>query len=347
MKRSRIIYGLVLAAALGCLLAAAPARAEQVKILVAERYADDLRGLTKQFPNLQIVSFASAEDVMREIGDADGIISPSTRHGMDAIVKAGKKLRWMQTMSAGVERYLAYPAIRDAEFTLTNARIVQGPQIADHAMALLLNHTRDLKHYNEQMKVGFRRQNHMPQIELRGKTMLIIGLGGIGTQISERAFAFGMRVIAVDPKDIPFTRAVAYVGKPDQLDDLLPEADVVVSSVPHTRESEGMLGADQFALMKDGVYVINVSRGKIVDTEALTAALKSGKVRAAGLDVTDPEPLPSDHPLWSMPNVTITPHSAGQSDNIRQRRLRLFTENIERFMTGRPLRNVVIKKRGY
>ena len=138
-----------------------------------------------------------------------------------------------------------------------------------------------------------------------------------------------------------------YVGKPVQLDDLLPEADVVVSSVPHTRESEGMLGAEQFALMKDGVYVINVSRGKIVDTEALTAVLKSGKVRAAGLDVTDPEPLPSDHPLWSMPNVTITPHIAGQSDNIRQRRLRLFTENIERLMTGRPLRNVVIKKRGY
>jgi phosphoglycerate dehydrogenase-like enzyme len=215
-------------------------------------------------------------------------------------------------------------------------------------MALLLFQTRDLKFLNEQMKVGFRRgESRLPQIELRGKTALIIGLGGIGTQVAERAFAFGMRILAVDPKDIPYMRAVEYCGKPDELRTLLPEADVVISCVPFTEPSYRMLGAAEFDLMKDGVYVINVSRGRIVDTEALTAALKSGKVRAAGLDVTDPEPLPLEHPLWSMPNVLITPHNATVSDNLNERRIDLFRENIERFVTGRMLRNVVDKQRGY
>ena len=142
-------------------------------------------------------------------------------------------------------------------------------------------------------------------------------------------------------------RAVEEVRKPDELDKLLPQADVVISCTPLTPESKRTLGSKEFALMKDGVYVINVSRGEIVDTEALTAALKSGKVRAAGLDVTDPEPLPSSHPLWSMPNVTITPHNATNSDHLNERRLQLYRENLERFLTGRPLRNVVDKQRRY
>ena len=142
-------------------------------------------------------------------------------------------------------------------------------------------------------------------------------------------------------------RAVEYVGKPDQLNELLSEADVVVNCTPHTPETEKMYGPLQFALMKDGVYFINVSRGAIVDTDALTAALKSGKVRAAGLDVTDPEPLPSDHPLWSMSNVTITPHLATASDRRLERFVEAFRDNIERFMTGLPLRNVVDKNIRY
>lgn len=249
--------------------------------------------------------------------------------------------------SAGVEETLADPVVRNADFILTNMKIVQGPQIADHAMALLLNFTRDLKHFNDQMKQGFIRKPDLPMIQLRGKTVLVVGLGGIGTQVAERAFAFGMRVLAVDPKDIPFMRAVDYVGKPDQLNELLAEADVVINCTPHTPETEKMFGPEQFARMKDGVYFINVSRGAIVDTEALTAALQSGKVRAAGLDVTDPEPLPSDHPLWSMTNVTITPHLATLSDGRVEQYLELYQENIERFLTDRPLRNVVDKQRRY
>ena len=347
MTRSRIVYCLALAVAMSCLLVAGPARAQKVKILVRAMYGDNLGDLARRHDNLELISFDSTADVMKEIGDADAVIGVYSGQAAAQYIKAGKNLTWLATDSAGVEKVLSDASVRKSDVTLTNAKIIQGPEIADHAMALLLNHTRDLKHYNSQMNTGWKEQGNLPQIELRGKTMLIIGLGGIGTQVAERAFAFGMRVIAVDPKDIPFTRAVEYVGKPDQLNELLPQADVVVSSVPLTPKSEGMLGVEQFELMKEGVYVINVSRGKIIDTAALTAALQSGKVRAAGLDVTNPEPLPSDHPLWSMPNVTITPHNATRSDRVYDRRLDLFSENIERFLTGRPLRNVVIKDRRY
>ncbi len=292
--------------------------------------------------------FTSAQQLLNEVEDASAVVGLPSSYPTAKIVTTGKKLRWMQTMSAGVEVTLRDEVVRNADFTLTNAKIIQGPEIADHAMALLLCHTRDLKFHNEQMtKVGFQRVNRLPQIELRGKTALVIGLGGIGRQVAERCFAFGMRVLAVDPKDMPLSRAVEEVRKPDDLDQLLPKADVVISCTPHTPKSEGMIGRKQFALMKDGVYFINVSRGKIVDTEALTSALKSGKVRAAGLDVTDPEPLPSDHPLWSMPNVTITPHNATNSDRLRDRRMRLFRENIERFLTKRPLHNIVQKRRRF
>ncbi len=140
---------------------------------------------------------------------------------------------------------------------------------------------------------------------------------------------------------------VERVGKPDDLDYMLPEADVVFSSVPLTAASKGMLGEAQFNAMKDGVYLINVSRGGIVDTDALVAALKTGKVRAAGLDVTDPEPLPEGHPLWSMNNVTITPHIATVSDQLEARRAALFEENVARYLSGRPLLNVVDKPKGY
>ena len=197
------------------------------------------------------------------------------------------------------------------------------------------------------METGWHRQSDLPMIELRGKTMLVVGLGGVGTQVAERAFAFGMRILAVDPKDIPYMRAVEYVGKPDELEELLPQADVVVNCAPHTPETDKMFGSHQFSIMKDDVYFINVSRGAIVDTDALTEALKSGKVRAAGLDVVDPEPLPNDHPLWSMSNVTITPHLATLTDDRIEKYQKAFNDNVARFLSGRVLRNIVDKQKRY
>lgn len=333
------------AAVLACLMPS-PAEASGKRICAPASVAAILEDLSESHPGLEIVSTADHADLLAKVADCTAVVGLYGR-GAAEVVAAAPELEWIQSSSAGVERFVGVPALRDSDVVLTNTKIIQGPEIADHAMALLLNFTRDLKFFNEQMSTGFDRRSRLPMIELQGKTALIIGLGGIGTQVAQRAAAFGMRVVAVDPKDIPVWRDVAYVGPPDELDGLLPEADVVFSCVPITAESREMLGPQQFELMKDGVYLINVSRGGVVDTAALTLALQSGKVRAAGLDVTEPEPLPAGHPLWQMPNVTITPHLATASDRLEERRRELYRDNVVRYLNGDPLRNVVDKQKGY
>ena len=320
------------------LLVAAPAAAQTICMPAA--VAEALADLREEHASLR---FLSGDDI--DPGVCEGLAG--SYRGFENYLGADNRLRWIHSNSAGVEGFLRIPELRDSDIVLTNAKIIQGPEIADHALALLLNFTRNLKAFNARMPEGWDTTRELPMIELSGKTALVIGLGGIGTQVAQRAAAFGMTVIATDPKDMPMHRDVAYVGKPDELHELLPRADVVFSAVPHTPATEGMIGARQFELMKEGVYFINISRGKIVDTDALVDALGSGKVRAAGLDVTDPEPLPTDHALWTMPNVTITPHVATVSDRIAERRMQLLRENIARFATGRPLRNVVDKQAGY
>ncbi len=325
-----------------------PLMALDVKVLVSPEQKRQLAELERSLPNLELVA-AKPEQALDLIGDCDAIIGlgyggPRSRQ----IIQAGKKLRWVHSTSAGVENTVWIPELKDSDIVLTNAKIFQGPEIADHAFGLLLTLTRNLKHYNRRMDEGWERITpELPIIELRRKTMLIVGLGGIGTQIAQRASAFDMRVLAVDPKDIPLMHIVERVVRPDQLHEVLPQADVVVSSVPHTPASEGMFGEKEFALMKDGVYFVNVSRGKVVQTEALVEALRSGKVLAAGLDVTNPEPLPKGHPLWKMKNVIITPHIATVSVQSRTRLLELIRSNIERFVSGKPLLNVVNKAKGY
>ena len=349
MRSVRGICGAALLAVVIAAGAGATAPADSVKILVPEDVKEELADLEARLPNLELVSASTPEETLKAVVECDAIAGMPYGQNAAEILRAGKKLRWVHSNSAGVENIVFLAEMQSSGIMLTNAKIIQGPEIADHAFALLLTQTRNLKQYNRVMTDGWmeREDTALPIIELRGKTMLIIGLGGIGTQVAQRAAAFEMRVLAVDPKDMPLNRNVEYVGKPDELNRLLPEADVVVSSVPHTPASEGMLGKEQFALMKEGVYVINVSRGKIVDTEALVAALQSGKVRAAGLDVTDPEPLPDGHPLWEMANVTITPHIATVSDNVNERRVSLIRTNIERFVAGRPLINVVNQGVGF
>ena len=322
--------------------------AAKVKVLVGAGYKKQFADLEKRHPDLELVA-AGRGGIADVIADCDAIIGlPYGEKGRE-ILRRGKKLRWVHSTSAGVEKIVHFPELRDSDIILTNAKIMMGPEIADHVFALLLALTRNLKEYDREMDGGnwMRGETRLPMIELRHKTMLIIGLGGIGSQVAQRAAAFGMRVLGVDPKDIPLSRDVEEVVVPDQLHRVLPEADVVVSCVPHTPASEGMLGPDEFAAMKDDVYVVNVSRGKVIRTDALVAALRSGKVRAAGLDVTDPEPLPGDHPLWKMDNVIITPHVATRSFRSRVRLANLIRDNIERFATGRPLRHVVDKAAGY
>jgi phosphoglycerate dehydrogenase-like enzyme len=177
--------------------------------------------------------------------------------------------------------------------------------------------------------------------------MLVVGIGGIGSEVAERAHAFGMRVLATRRSDTPAPEFVEKVGKPQDLLTMLPEADVVAICVPLTAETDRMFNAAAFAAMKPGAYLINVSRGRIVDTDALVAALQGRRLAGACLDVTDPEPLPVGHPLWSMPNVLITPHVASDAEVTDERRWTLYRENMRRFGAGEPLLNVVDKRAGY
>jgi phosphoglycerate dehydrogenase-like enzyme len=285
--------------------------------------------------------------MMDEIGDADAYIGEIT----SAEVRAGKNLKWVGVMSAGVERVL-FPAdgtsdLRDSNIILTNNKIVQGPEIADHALAMLLMLSRNLYalYKNDQQQIWNPRSFH--GIELRGKTAVVIGVGGIGTQIALRANAFGMTVIGVDREDKPFLPFVERFVKPDQLDSVLPQADVVFTSVPDTPQSRKMMGASQFALMKKNSYFIAVSRGKIYDMGGLVKALDEKRLAGAGVDVTDPEPLPKDHALWKFENAIITPHIAGRSDRDAERMVGTIQENIRRFVAGKPMINVVDKKKGY
>lgn len=328
------------------LVLARVAPAQQKKILVEGNSTGWVRDLQAEMPGVKLVSVGTG-DALQEIADADAFIGNIT----SAEVRAGKHLKWVGVMSAGVENVL-FPAdgsrdLRNSDIVLTNNKIVQGPEIADHAMAMLLMLSRDLyKLYkNDQQQIWDPHTFH--GIELSGKTAVVIGVGGIGTQIAIRANAFGMNVIGVDPEDKPFLPFIKKVVKPDQLDEVLPEADVVFTSVPDTPKSHKMMGAREFELMKKNSYFIAVSRGGIYDMGSLVKALDEKRLAGAGVDVTDPEPLPKEHPLWKFNNAIITPHIAGRSDQDMGRMVGTIKENVHRFVEGKPLVNVVDKQKGY
>ena len=311
------------------------------KIVLTGLGADMIPELKTIAPGATFVA-ADSSDVVQKVADADAVIGTFS----EDIFRAGKKLKWVHTYSAGVDPY-RYPDFLKSDITLTNSKIVQGPEIADHAFALLLALTRGLNGaIANRTKEEWPRQGYKA-IELRGKTAVIIGLGGIGTQIAERAHAFGMTVIGVDPKEIPLMSAVSKVVPPDRLDTVVPLADVLFLAVPHTPESENMIGEKQFQSMKKDSYFIAVSRGKIYSQPALIKALDERRLAGAGLDVTVPEPLPKGNALWKFENVIITPHIATVSDGILARRQELVRDNVGRFVNGEPLRNVVGKVRGY
>jgi phosphoglycerate dehydrogenase-like enzyme len=317
---------------------------KELKVIVPAMKPEELADLKAVAPSAQLVECKSEEEAIAQVGDAHasyGFLSAP-------VIRAGKSLRWVQQPSAGVEHLVEMPELLQSDIILTNMQRAYGPEIADQALGYLLAFTRSLTHFvRTQSKEEWRSSGPGVVLdELAAKTLLVIGLGGIGSEIARRAAAFGMRVLATDPKVLERPPFVEELHRPDAFHSLLPRADVVASAVPLTRESRKMIGAKQFATMKPGVILINVSRGGVVDTNALVEALDSKQVAAAGLDVTDPEPLPKGHPLWSR-NVIITPHSAGQSPGGERRRHEYFRENLRRFAAGEMLLNIVDKKAGY
>ena len=327
------------------LLTVALCGAQTLKILVAGQNAETIADWQTASDKVNLVRVTS-ETAKNEIADADayiGNISPE-------LVMAGKKLRWVQTLSAGVEQVLhksGSDALATSDIVLTNNQIVQGPEIADHAMAMILALTRFLPTYLHRQADENWQGRPYTLVELNGKNALVIGMGGIGLQIAIRAWAHGMNVVGVDPEDIAYLPYVDKIVKPDMLDSVIGDADVIFMAAPHTPMSHKMIGPSQFEAMKEGSYFIAVSRGGTYDLGSLVKALDSKKLAGAGVDVTDPEPLPKGHALWKMENVIITPHIAGRSDMDRGRMLGIVKSNIQRFADGLRLFNVVDKQKGY
>ena len=322
-------------------------RTEPLIMLAGQVSPDDLDKLAKMAPNVKILSGLNRQTALQHADKAHAVeisvLSPE-------LLERAPNLVWVQAMSAGVERYLALkPLVENDRIVLTNMRAVHGPAIADHAMAMLLQLTRNLRHYatSQNTRAWDEGNTPWPSTALAGKTMLVVGLGGIGSEIGQRAAGFGMNVIATRRSEAPRPEFVQRVGASADLLNMLPEADVIAICVPLTSETQGLFNEAVIRACKRGAIIINIARGKIIDTNALVSALKEGHLAGACLDVTDPEPLPAEHELWSMPNVVITPHVAADAELTMERHRALLYENIRRFGAGEPLLNVVDKKSGY
>jgi phosphoglycerate dehydrogenase-like enzyme len=320
-----------------------------VKMIVPAGGVDLLRRLRAETSGVQFLAAADAADAVLQAADAEAVYG----YNSPALYEAAQRLRWVQAGSAGVEGY-PLEMFRKRGITLTNAKVIYGIQLADHAMALILAFSRQLPFLlRAQQRQDWVSRDHYPSGELAGQVLLVLGLGGTGLELARRAKSFGMRVIA--------TRRTATAGepgpgRPDFVDDvhppgklheLLPRADWVVVCLPLVPETRDLIGARELGLMKKSAYLVNVTRGGIINTEALVAALSAGRIAGAGLDVTEPEPLPGGHPLWSMENVIITPHAAGHSPAAPERMTALLCENVRRFAAGRELLNVVDLELGY
>lgn len=317
------------------LFAASLAGAQNKTILAPGLSQDWINEIQAAVPGVSIVKSG-------DISTVDAIVGEVTPEQ----IRAAHKLKWVQVMSAGVDN-LRFPELVDSDIVLTNMKVVYGPEIADHAFAFLLALTRKLNVTIPAQKNEEWKADRSGMTELNGKTAVIVGVGGIGRQIAQRAFGFGMKVIGVDVRDYPPDVLVSRYVKPDQLDEVLPLADVVFISVPLTHKSEGMMGAKEFELMKKGSYFIAVSRGKTYSMNGLVKALDEQRLAGAGVDVTNPEPLPPGHPLWKFSNAIITPHQANGSDKLAARQFNIVKENVRRFAAGEPLLNVVDKKEGF
>lgn len=320
---------------------------EELIYLAGELSEQTLAKLEAASPRVRIIAGLNRQTALEHAARADAI---DARLLTPALLEQAPRLRWVHAMSAGVDRLMAVGPLRESDrITLTNSRAAHGPAIADHAMGMLLTLTRNLRYYDRAQSEGRWSREDPParSVALQDRTMLIVGLGGIGTEIASRAHAFGMKVIATRRTEAPSPGFIARTGRPQDLMAMLPEADVVAVCVPLTAETEGLFGEEQFKSMKPGAILINIARGRVVDTDALLAALRSGRLRGAGLDVTDPEPLPPDHPLWREASVIITPHVAADAELTEDRVLAILEENIRRFGAGEALANIVDKRAGY
>lgn len=298
------------------------------------------------YPDIEFAHCAKREDLAHDIADADVYVGWLDRE----LYLAAKKLRWIQSPSSGINYYLTIPELVEGDVLLTSARGTHAACLAEHTFAMILAFTRRIADsvVRQQEHSYVMRELRGQMKELTGSTMGILGFGAVGRAIAQRAVAFGLRILAVDlfPKDKP--DHVSELLGLDGLNRLLAESDYLVVTVPHTRQTDHMLGAEQLALMKPDALLVGISRGGIIDEAALVQALREKRLAGAALDVFEKEPLPKDSELWDVDNLLITPHVAGGTQFERQYVLDILRENLVRFLRGElPLRNQIDKQRGF
>ena len=338
-----------LVAETGIELAAEPVRKaprwQEPRVVIVRGADDYVAGVGENISGVRLMPAANYDEALALAPEADAIIGFCNPE----LVAAAPRASWIQIFSSGAERCLAAPEVAGGEIVLTNMQKMSSPVIGEHAIAMMMSLTRGLVQLAKHMPEGEwdRDLTVAPGVApLSDRTMLVVGLGGIGRETARRANALGMRVIATRNSSRSGPDYVDYVGLSDELLELAGQAEVIVNALPLTEATRGLFDDEFFAAAKQGAIFVSVGRGQSTDTDALVAALESGQLGGAGLDVTDPEPLPGDHPLWQMDNVIISPHVAAFGGSSERHRT-LVSENLKRFVAGEAMYNVVDPGQGY
>jgi len=298
--------------------------------------------LAEALPQLEVVVAEDADQAARALAGAEAAFGTLTA----PLLKHATKLRWLQAPQAAPPAGFYYPELIAHPAVVTNFREIYNDHIGAHIMAFVLAFARGLHIYlPQQLQRQWRPASgetggviHLPEA-----TALIVGVGGIGAEAARLCEAFGMHVIGIDARRREAPPGVTKLDGPDALDSLLPLADFVILTVPHTPATEGFMYRARFQRMKRSAFFINIGRGMTTRLDDLVAALHAGEIAGAALDVFEQEPLPANHPLWTTPGVLLTPHVAGHGPYLDERRFEILRENARRFLAGQPLRNVVDK----
>ncbi len=314
-----------------------------MKILINSKITSEQQHQIEDISDLlQIVTPNNSAEALQEIVDTDIVFGGFNR----SLFENAQQLKWVQVWAAGVDGIL-FTEFVESDIILTSAKGFVGTHLADQAWGLILGLIRGIGRSVRERTWDNKMSIRNETWELGDRTLGIIGLGGTGIEVARRAQGFEMNVIAVDPETIDPPSFVHEVWKMDKLHALLAQSDIVCICAPLTPETNGLFDDLAFQNMQSHALLINVTRGKIVDGPSLLRALRNAQIGGAGLDVTPEEPLPSDSPLWDMPNVIVTPHVAGGSPLRMDRTVSLFCDNLERFLVGKPLLSVIDKQKGY
>jgi len=327
-----------------------------MKILIAHHHSFELwqtpawliGRLQQEFPGEHFVQLSSYDGVAREVGDAEVFIGWRLQ---PEEFTAAVQLKWIHAPTAAVHQ-LMFPDLVASRVLVTSSTGVHGPVVAEHAIAVILALAKRLPQamrYQAQHRWSQEQlwREHPRPREVAGATVAVIGMGHIGREFAPRAKALGMKVLAVRENPAKGTEGADAVFAAGQIDEVLTQADYVLLCPPVTPATERMINQARLEKMKPDAYLINVSRGDLIDEPALLRALEERRIAGAALDVFDHEPLPENSPFWSLDNLLITPHTAAVTEKLWERHFQLIAENLRRYLSGRPLLNLVDKKRGY